>query len=44
MKPAGPVLLRLPEVNFIDAQAGQEGWTVVDMKKDWKVIFPPLAD
>jgi len=23
--------------------ARARGWTVVDMKKDWKVIFPPLA-
>jgi hypothetical protein len=23
-------------------EAGRRGWTVVDMKRDWKVIFPPL--
>ena len=22
-------------------QANQDGWTVIDMQKDWKVIFPP---
>ncbi len=21
--------------------APSQGWTVVDMKKDWKVVFPP---
>jgi phosphoglycolate phosphatase-like HAD superfamily hydrolase len=25
-------------------QAGQKGWTVVDMKKDWKVIYPFQLD
>ncbi len=25
-------------------EAKQKGWTVVDMKKDWKIIFPPAAD
>jgi len=23
------------------AEAGERGWTVVDMKNDWKVIYPP---
>ncbi len=23
------------------AEATGKGWTVVDMKNDWKVIFPP---
>ena len=22
-------------------EASAKGWTVVDMKKDWKIIFPP---
>ena len=22
-------------------EAGAKGWTVVDMKTDWKVIYPP---
>jgi hypothetical protein len=22
-------------------EAMAKGWTVVDMKKDWKIIFPP---
>jgi phosphoglycolate phosphatase-like HAD superfamily hydrolase len=22
-------------------EAGEKGWTVVDMKRDWKVVFPP---
>jgi hypothetical protein len=22
-------------------EAAQRGWTVVDMKNDWKTIFPP---
>jgi phosphoserine phosphatase len=25
------------------AEARAKGWTVVDMKKDWKVIYPPIA-
>jgi len=25
-------------------QAGPRGWTVVDMQRDWKVIFPPAAE
>ena len=24
--------------------AGPSGWLVVDMKRDWKMIYPPLAD
>jgi hypothetical protein len=24
-------------------EAGRRGWTVVDMKQDWKTIFPPAA-
>lgn len=24
-------------------EARQKGWTVVDMKKDWKTVFPPAA-
>ena len=24
--------------------AGKNGWTVVDMKKDWKSIFPPASN
>jgi hypothetical protein len=55
-----PVLVRLPEINFIDDKAGKpvginehigtldkaldeakaKGWTVVDMKKDWREIYP----
>jgi len=26
------------------AAARKDGWTIVDMKKDWKVIYPPLAE
>ena len=25
------------------AEAQARGWTVVDMKKDWKTIFPPAT-
>lgn len=25
-------------------EAQAKGWTVADMKRDWKVIYPPLAD
>jgi len=25
-------------------EAAQRGWTVVDMKSDWKVVFPPAGD
>jgi hypothetical protein len=25
-------------------EAQAKGWTVVDMKKDWKVIYPPLSN
>jgi len=36
--------VRLPEINFIDDKALDEdrakGWTLVDMMKDWKVIYP----
>jgi hypothetical protein len=24
-------------------EAAAKGWTVVDMKRDWKVIYPPAA-
>jgi hypothetical protein len=24
------------------AEAARRGWTVVDMKNDWRTIFPPL--
>jgi hypothetical protein len=27
------------EKGLVEAKA--KGWTVVDMKQDWKVIFPP---
>ena len=26
------------------AEAGRKGWTVADMKRDWKVVFPPAGD
>jgi hypothetical protein len=54
-----PVLVTLPELNFIDDKAGKpvgiqmhigrldkaldegraQGWTIVNMKKDWKRVF-----
>ena len=61
MRGTTPVLLRLPEINFIDDgpgkpagihyhigrrptaaldEAPKRGWTVVDMAKEWKVIYP----
>jgi hypothetical protein len=46
MHEAGPVLMRLPGINFIDDKALDEapenGWTVVDMKQDRKAIYPPV--
>ena len=45
MRDAGPVLMRLPGINFIDDKALDEtpenGWTEVDMKQDRKAIYPP---
>ena len=45
MQDGKAVLLRLPELNFNDDkgldEAQQKGWTVVYMKQDWKVIYPP---
>jgi hypothetical protein len=25
-------------------EAGRRGWTVVDMKRDWKTIYPPTQE
>jgi arylsulfatase A-like enzyme len=27
-----------------DPTAGRRGWTVVDMKRDWKTIYPPTRE
>jgi hypothetical protein len=60
MREGKPVLVRLPQIDFVDDKGGKpvgiqmrigrldkgldeaktKGWTVVDMKQDWKVIYP----
>lgn len=60
MQSTGPVIRRLPEIDFINDKAGKpiainkfigrldkaldegekRGWTVVDMKQDWRVVYP----
>lgn len=60
MRDEGPVLIRLPKMNFIEDNEGKpvginvhigtldkaldeantKGWIVVDMKRDWKVVYP----
>jgi phosphoserine phosphatase len=40
----------LPDVKLgaftpaLDAEAKQQGWTVVSMKSDWNAVFPPAAE
>jgi len=39
-----PVIVRLPKLNFVDDKALDEapkrGWTVVNMRTDWRQVFP----
>ena len=40
IKDGKPAINRLPEIDFIDDEAKEKGWAVINMKEDWKVIYP----